>query len=373
MLEEKTYKNYKAICEVMGWKIATGNTKISQLKQLECLCKYHKEGNKFIIEKIYDDPLDKIDNRGKKAEYGEHIDKLIIHECSIKNNFDIGENKILLSPTTLFLRLNMINHNYTDFRRHMNAISRYYKIPYETIFDFYDNTYARNKRLIEGSLNRLQKKSLIMWSLEKKVVLENGVTRLATDNEKTVIMDNELFALEKLHLDSKKDIFLHKKWNEFRKIVLNLLKMSSNIEIYFNCYKIISSTKFKNIILDNMELIKNQNELNSKIFSATIKDASNRQNKILEKYNINNSIGKIKTPYWNNEKNMTTKEYIEDTKIMGKLCINNCTSKIKFKWSEMNDDRYDFEESMMSELQLKQKEIEEMFTTEDLDELFGSL
>ena len=32
MLEIKTYKNYREICEAMGWKVATGNTKVKQMK-----------------------------------------------------------------------------------------------------------------------------------------------------------------------------------------------------------------------------------------------------------------------------------------------------------------------------------------------------
>ena len=35
MLEIKTYKNYKELCEAIGWKISTGNGKKAQLKELE--------------------------------------------------------------------------------------------------------------------------------------------------------------------------------------------------------------------------------------------------------------------------------------------------------------------------------------------------
>ena len=48
MLEKKTYKNYKEICAAMDWKVTSGESKKSQLKDLERYCKYHKEGQKFI-------------------------------------------------------------------------------------------------------------------------------------------------------------------------------------------------------------------------------------------------------------------------------------------------------------------------------------
>ena len=43
MLEKKTYKNYKSLCETMGWKPTGGDTKIKHIKELESICKYHKE------------------------------------------------------------------------------------------------------------------------------------------------------------------------------------------------------------------------------------------------------------------------------------------------------------------------------------------
>ena len=63
MLEIKTYKNYKELCSAMEWKVVSGNSKIKQIKELESMCKYHKEGQKIIIEEIFDIPKDIIDNR----------------------------------------------------------------------------------------------------------------------------------------------------------------------------------------------------------------------------------------------------------------------------------------------------------------------
>ena len=62
-LELKIYKNWNEICEVMDWKIIRGTYKKARLKDLDTLCKYHKAGNKFVIEEIYEEPLEKIDNR----------------------------------------------------------------------------------------------------------------------------------------------------------------------------------------------------------------------------------------------------------------------------------------------------------------------
>ena len=56
MLEQRDYKNYKELCKAMNWSITGGNTKVKHLKELDSLCKWHKEGNKIVIDEIYSQP-----------------------------------------------------------------------------------------------------------------------------------------------------------------------------------------------------------------------------------------------------------------------------------------------------------------------------
>ena len=63
MLEITTYKNYKELCKAMGWKITNGSGKKRHLKLLNSLCKYHKEGNKFVIDEVFENPIPIKDGR----------------------------------------------------------------------------------------------------------------------------------------------------------------------------------------------------------------------------------------------------------------------------------------------------------------------
>ena len=64
MLEQKIYKNYKELCKEFGWNPNNkGNYKKARLKELDTLCKWHKDGNKIVIDEIYNTPKDKEDNR----------------------------------------------------------------------------------------------------------------------------------------------------------------------------------------------------------------------------------------------------------------------------------------------------------------------
>ena len=67
MLEITTYKNYKELCKAMNWEEKAGNSRVSQLKELDSLCEYHKEGNKFIIDEVYDIPREIIDKRTRNV------------------------------------------------------------------------------------------------------------------------------------------------------------------------------------------------------------------------------------------------------------------------------------------------------------------
>ena len=99
MLELKTYKNYKELCVAMGWKITDGSSKKKQLKELESLCEYHKEGNKFVIDEVYDIPKEIEDKRKTRvSELSEHIQFSILYLLSHaeKNNLIISKNKLMI-------------------------------------------------------------------------------------------------------------------------------------------------------------------------------------------------------------------------------------------------------------------------------------
>ena len=64
-----TFKNYKELCLFLDMPVRSGTSgKKSQLKELDRYCMYIKNGQKFIITKIFDIPLEKIDHRGTRTK-----------------------------------------------------------------------------------------------------------------------------------------------------------------------------------------------------------------------------------------------------------------------------------------------------------------
>ena len=58
---------YSELCEIMGWKKVKGDSKKSQYKILDTICKYHLEGygksQKIVIDEVYDKIKDFLNRR----------------------------------------------------------------------------------------------------------------------------------------------------------------------------------------------------------------------------------------------------------------------------------------------------------------------
>ena len=316
-------KNYRELCKLLNIKVKSSNSKKAQLKELERFCKYHKEGNRFIIDSIYKKVRDKEDNRknnkgGNNSIYEENIEKILLYMCKYSN--DKKFKRIELSVTGMLCCLNMINENFNIGRQQIKKFSRYLKIPIETIYDFYNSTYSNLESNVVRVLNKIQNRCLINWNYILKVKTNKGVHREATDQEIEYIKESELQVLKALKCKSKQEIFLNGLWNTFNKEVNAILRENKDIEYYYKAFKIITTEDFRKMIIntnsEELEFIKI--ELNSKVSVSCEKSANNRHNKVVEKYK--NSIGLPKTK---RELCRIRERYIDDTKRVINICVDN--------------------------------------------------
>ena len=101
MLEQRDYKNYKELCKAMNWSITGGDTKVKHLKELDSLCKWHKEGNKIVIDKIYSQPKEIIDNRYATIDKLPYFNETFPELQKAMYKKDKKGNKTLVSNITL--------------------------------------------------------------------------------------------------------------------------------------------------------------------------------------------------------------------------------------------------------------------------------
>lgn len=258
-------KSYKQLCEVLEESVTAGNSKKSQIKEWERYFNYHKEGNKFIIDEIYDAPLKKTDKRmdgNNKTKYINEIESLILNLLSERQEYD---GVVFLSKYLLLKQLSMINENYSFCKRRISKLSTFSKISKENIYEFYDsadNTLVGN---LEKALDNLNNKCLVIWTTELTVcetidasnkIIDtvsydkydeemhtyskqlNTNHRMATNSESQIILAMENETMEQMGFKNKREIAINNMWSIFSSIMSEKLK-DIGIIYYYKSYKII--------------------------------------------------------------------------------------------------------------------------------------
>lgn len=324
---------------------------------------------------MFTEPLEKQDGRvnnkgGNYSIYAENIDRLILHMSS--ELFDSKYNYIDLNANEIMKRLKMINDNYKVGRNNISKFSNYLEIPIETIFDFYNSTQGKNRQILESGLNRLSGRCLIKWTRTIKVCTINRVYRNADDDEIEIITEIEQQELENLNLENKKDVFLKGKWEEFNKSVNRELVEQLGILFYFQTYHIITTEKFRNMLLDERDKDDIEFHLNQDIRLSCVKSAEKRHNKIYDIYKPTITLlGKsnpFNEPVYDRDKNRLSDNYIKDSKTVCNICIDTYTDiDLDNELVQIDNIKYTYNDSIKTDFQ---KEFEELTQDFDWDDLF---
>lgn len=83
------FKNWKEVCGFMGWKETGGDYKKAKLKELDTMCKWHKEGNKIVVDEVYENNVKFEDNtRARKGKYNIEVGSSILAVVASKEDND---------------------------------------------------------------------------------------------------------------------------------------------------------------------------------------------------------------------------------------------------------------------------------------------
>lgn len=208
----QVFKNYKELCGFLGRNTTSGNYKATTLKYFESICSYHKDGNKIIVDNIYDEPL-AIEN-DKRCRFIDPVKDTIVNLLAKKGG------QVVYGKNQLMKNVGMVNENFClckdDVDNKLRLI-RTLDINPLSLEDYDKNSNNLTSTKIEQALNELVEEGLIMYSktynlavLEKvgKKVLEykkvgrkkvpqyNEIKevdhhQLATDSEVRFIMDTK--------------------------------------------------------------------------------------------------------------------------------------------------------------------------------------
>lgn len=325
--------NYKALCEILVIKPKTGASKLSQLKEFNRFFIHHRDGNKYIIDDIFELPLPKL-NKLDSTIYGKEIDALILD--LLAKNLKINKRTIVIGKQKLLTEFAMINANYFYGLRNKETFSEILDIDIKYIDDFYNISYAKLKSTLESSFKRLSLKSLITWKEVICIVSSNG-QKVANDKQERLITSMEIMAMSELNCKHRGEVVLKKQWDVFNQNVnnkiinkeyLNISEFSNlnsmdDFRFYYRAYKLNYNDfilkeldNVNNFLLQYNNRIKTKYELNQKLIVNYKKSNQKRHTK--NKEQCEEQLGEVTSP------NMELKirnDYVKNSDLLVDKCI----------------------------------------------------
>jgi len=173
-------KNYKELCMLLGEETKNGSAKVAQLRRWSKYFKFYKEENKksYIIEEIYNTPIDLKENRGRTGIYLNDIKALLLHLLSTN-----GGSLSYLMKIWLYA-LGLVNINYINHKR-------LHKEENERIANLYIFIGQKSKTVLRIPINSLLDEDLITLIKESADSGKRQSYRVTlTDKGKEVVPPN---------------------------------------------------------------------------------------------------------------------------------------------------------------------------------------
>ena len=289
MLERKIYKNFRELCEELNWKVGTGKQKKLQLEELSRLCNWHKEGNKIVIDEIFEVAKEKVDGR---INNGGNSTKSTKEDDKRANNGNNGHStsKYEMIDTLIYNQLSGFERTFTKSK--LIRIAGLY-ISKDTIIDScnVESEYSVNdflevynstiNKLIDTSLERMSKNNIIEYS--KVIVIDNSASVVNMNSKVYKIIENiENEIAKEMNV---KNIYLlpsDEKKAFYEKCNKRAIENGVCFDYYYRAYEITKINNMENKNSNAKEELLNKlckSIKKSKTFKSKIEDAQNKFDK----------------------------------------------------------------------------------------------
>ncbi|MBC9706242.1 MAG: hypothetical protein H9W81_14955 [Enterococcus sp.] len=234
-------KNYKELCLILDIEPKTGKSKQLQIQALERYCKYHKEGNKFVIDEIFQEVQTKMDKRklGNNNNQAKCLRYLL---CNLLSAYKIEQNEVIgFSKGLLLRKLNLINENYTSAKAQRVQYAQALdveKIALDECIEYIDN---RSINAVKKAMQVLLNQKVIGYKYSYTWVDHTGIHHHCCTLEHNAIMEAEFEVMEAMKIRAKGKIFEFGRWNEFkREVKLYLMdkygELFKKIDYYYSSF-----------------------------------------------------------------------------------------------------------------------------------------
>lgn len=308
------FKSQRELCEKVGieYKDST-NSRRAQEKEFDRRFKWHKEGRKIIIDEVYSEIKDKVENRGKsegsrnnyKGIYAEYIDALLLQylqreELKLNNIYKIYTTNNKIAEAT-----GIVNCNYrtafSNREKFYNTVKKDFNIKTNVycMKDVFDITKTKIREIVKSSLDRLQKAEQLEYESCYFVYIPYAA-RIPSDDELEAINIAEEETMKEMGVESKKQIDNNYKLSkEFNKIVLEKVQKDFDyIESIFKGYTISLWEDFE--LISETEMNKLKLELNTLVINSLKDKPQYKQDKTIKDEELEGWISWScsRNPFW---------------------------------------------------------------------------
>lgn len=331
LYEGQVFKNYKELCKELEIEVKQGNSKKTQIKEIERYCLLEKKGHNIIIKEVFSVPLPERKGRGRNNVYGDLL-QLLVTDYLIDTWKRTEKYTITMTRNALLEEVKMINHNYSICSANVTHLSTLTQIDSNVIYDFFNSTNSTFKYSLESCLDNLRNNALIMYSKITIVADSKGNHRNATEIEKEKILIAEKEALTELGYKRISQVRVSKNWENFKRLVKTKLKDTEKCEFeyYYSSYEIIMNRKeiensHNEMLIKTLSLIEREeskDNLNAIICDRLLENAINRRSKT-----------KIESPLFQLRHR---DDYVENNEKLISILIDKSSDNIKGTINRMN-------------------------------------
>lgn len=152
--------SYKEICKRLNIEYySSGNQKKAQIKELEKYMELEKVKSKYLITDIYSEPMMPEIRVAANAIYVKYIECVLLEHLS--NNLT---GSVYIDTSKLWMLLGMVNPNYTYYRNNPEELEKLGNVSYFNYNNFYFRSGNYLEKIVNSSLNSLQRRFLISYS-----------------------------------------------------------------------------------------------------------------------------------------------------------------------------------------------------------------
>lgn len=291
-------KNYKEMCELLNQDIKGGDSKKSQIKQWQCYFDFEKQGQKYIITEIFDEPFPNIDARkAKRGIYVGYIELLLMDYLAKQANHCTS-----ITKRELYQILGMTSNSYFENKWSVQGVTEnmgksknsgyQYPVSCQDVQVFYSRADSKLNDIINSALKSMENRFLIKFSTEY-VICYSDVEgthqfKIADNSEVEMILQAQRRAIEKMGYYSFSQVIRENKVKKYFSYVDSYLHEKYGWNYAYSQLKIIyladSIRKQFSATVDEIRKLSNKDKrikLNQEVIKALDIQAQNQYDKSL--------------------------------------------------------------------------------------------